>query len=619
MSCSIKLKNGVESCNVKKRNIDPLLRSRIIDEIESKKNKMKLNPCRKCIEKIRKSIFELKSTPEGMISFDTSKTIIESDLKSEKRQMDDLYFINIDITNNNIEHIVPASVSGKREYLNSFDGSGKLINNNFYVNYEPYSDLHFLFSTDKCINDLRHSFVYGNVVKTKEQILILNDKVNADEYILCIQKNNNFINMYYPQDGTELIKNKHFNTHCYDDIDEKEINNMIKIYNKNSLTNCQKCLFEPPDITKGIIARLLFFFYLMYAYDVSNRPIVLEGMIKNVWLGYVKKVTNDRHKLQNAFNKGINMIESIGFNYDEWILFFENHIDDYYEWHNNFEISEAEKIRNKYIIKKTNVPNVFVGYMDHENNYQDAPINLLDHLIFSIGDCTNCNINIKSNTKLCPTKYDPYLGVLATLKELNIQDININPNDQSIVDTLSKINHPIIPYYETVFNIIKECDEIINRAAFNDDDKINIIIQNLNLLKNYNDINSINSLCSFLYIIYTKNKKYFQSFTQYPQIIKYVNSQPNKLLKIETLCETLSSFDSSITELECTLNTLKNDKSYEIYQLLGNDKYEMSKSILNNIIIKNSKKDQNYSGGYYKVYHLSKKRYNKLSLYNDFL
>lgn len=80
------------------------------------KNAKKLNSCHTCVQKLRKTIFGLKSNTDGMRSFNGSKEIVDSDAKLQNRNMDDLYAINVPSRSANVEHIIPASISRKREY-----------------------------------------------------------------------------------------------------------------------------------------------------------------------------------------------------------------------------------------------------------------------------------------------------------------------------------------------------------------------------------------------------------------------------------------------------------------------------------------------------------------------
>jgi endonuclease I len=570
-----------------------------------------------------------------MQSFSASKQIVEADAKSQKKMINDLYAISVDNKNMNVEHIIPASISGKREYLNSFENS-QMLNNNFFVNYEPYGDLHFMFATDQCINGMRNSFVYGNVTDSMETIININDSsTKKNEYITCIQKKDDQIHLYFPKDSQIPVKDGHFTTHCYSEIDPSDISEMIKIYYNSQNADCKDCLFEPPDSTKGSIARVLFYFYLMYAYDVSKRPVVLKGMVDDLWLGYVGKTsiftskirgakdnkenvptsTSTQGNLQSIKGNQMNdMIKEYGFNQTGWIHFFENHIDEYYEWHTKFPINDSERQRNRYIIEKTNVPNPLIGSFDQNNNYVDASPDLFDHLFFSAGQCgdyDNCDNMVNSPNDLISdaltkfTQYDPYLSVMIALNELNIKQIHMHDDDKSIKNTLSRYPRDdngshIIEYHETVSEMMKICDEITIRISFslNPSPDILQIMDQVTTLKNtlFTSLKASEQLCEFF-----SGLKYDHVLKKENVVAKYLINESQRINNMVSQCHKKGFLHALNKYMQSNLfytifNVLSNDKSNVVYKLLGENKMRTNHGILTNLIALNRKSQEKSHG-----------------------
>jgi endonuclease I len=305
---------------------------------------MQLKPCHDCIKSLREKLFEIK-TKCDMQSFD----VIKNDVYNE---LYDLYsgVGNDIITKNkkkyNIEHVVPAHIMAPR--IKHWD------NDKFSINREPFHDPHILFPSLKIINDIRGNYIYGNLANNREGAII-NDKVTG------IVNQNNYLETkklnFKPPSGINVLTNK-------DQLNENE-NLDIYISEKaaRSKNDCDfgECIFQPSKEFSGDIARIVFYFYLMYAYDFRVRPYTHE----EPWL--------------SSFIRG----QCKGFNIKLWEKFFLEHIKDYFDWAANDKINDLEHKRNKAIIEITQVPNIFVGFYNKSDVYVNSSENtILEDLLF---------------------------------------------------------------------------------------------------------------------------------------------------------------------------------------------------------------------------------------------
>jgi endonuclease I len=373
------------------------------------------------IEDLRKKLFVLKTTNKGMMSFKESI--------NKMHNTHDLYNIrDNNNNNNNIEHVIPVIILGKREYLNSFDHISRAMDSNFYINYESYSDMHIMFMTNARVNTLRGDSSYDNVAASLCDVIKYNNinyKKSNNSYILVVYKDKGII--------TECIPGG-YNTSVSDNESvgkkQNEFKEMIKI--KVAAYNTKR-IFEPPDSMKGSIARIVFYYYLMYVHNIARRPVVLDGMIDDLWQAYVKK---DSTSSNTHPSRMIDYMNGYRFNKSDWTNFFKE--IRFYEWHKKYPVSEIEHDRNKHVISQTNVPNIFVGYYNKDGTYLESNPDIVDYILFGdnvpatvpatvpttrfdLNDIIKniADIDEKANEKITRVSYDPYLSPLIAINKLD--------------------------------------------------------------------------------------------------------------------------------------------------------------------------------------------------------
>jgi endonuclease I len=309
----------------------------------------KIIPCDHCISVLRKKLFKLK-TDNGMIAY---RDVVEL----AKWYLHDMYsgskpeIIWKNRDQYNIEHVVIAKIVGPRPTDESFP----------FINKEPYHDCHLLFPTKEIINTLRANFVYGKVADTREDAIkkSMADVINVDEIALYDLQPDNKIPASQLRQTATISLDKSRN----DDIFVTNKNSVIIEGDKEDYIFCDigKCLFQPSKNFSGDLARVVFYFLLMYAYDVTERPYTGE----TPWIGNVSR----EKKCQ-------------GFDFNAWKAFFHDHIDDFYDWAKTDPVNDIETRRNKEIIGFTSVPNIFVGYTTKDGTYHTSTMDVIDELFF---------------------------------------------------------------------------------------------------------------------------------------------------------------------------------------------------------------------------------------------
>jgi endonuclease I len=270
--------------------------------------KIELKPCKICIDNLREKLFKIKTTC-NLIPYNRVKEFIQ-------KKLVDLYTGPNKIQNitYNIEHVIPANIIAPRPTRDDI----------FFINKEPYHDVHLLFPTVSGVNSLRENLPYGIISNNRENIEQMNKSIGSKPIII------NGIHLY--SSDKQLAKQNKLDPIELKDLVDLKPNLDIYIHNN---------VFQPPAEYVGCIARIVFYFYLMYAYDFSVRPY------KNIipWFAHVKDNRNCK-----------------GFDKEKWDKFFLEHLSDYYNWAKNNNISDMETDRNKKIIQKFKVPNIFMGY-----------------------------------------------------------------------------------------------------------------------------------------------------------------------------------------------------------------------------------------------------------------
>lgn len=314
----------------------------------------KIIPCTKCIASLRKKLFKLK-TDNGMIAY---RDIIEL----AKSYLYDMYSgstpdsISSNRRNYNIEHSVLAKIVGPRPTDETFP----------FINKESYHDPHVLFPTNKDINTLRANFVYGQLADSRESALKVSKDlgvnisiVNKDEVLL---KSRTAPARFYTLRSSKGIDPSKLEV---DDIYIDDTHSVIKQGQDNDFVFCNigDCVFQPSKPFTGDIARIVFYYFLMYAYDTRARPYT--GEIP--WIGNVDRT------------RGLNCQ---GFDFAIWRTFFFDHLDEYYNWAKNDQINDMETTRNQHIIDITTVPNIFVGYYTSDDVYHTSSFDIIEELLF---------------------------------------------------------------------------------------------------------------------------------------------------------------------------------------------------------------------------------------------
>ena len=263
-----------------------------------------LKPCDICINSIRQKLYGIK------------KSVDDKDFNNNVKSFTDLYtgakFKDIadGAVKFNTEHVVPAHILSPR--------------NSIYAN-EAYYDIHLVFPTVTTINSIRGNNPYGDVV--------------GKEGFKYTQ--------IYPEIITPIDENKKMY------IGKKQQN----VFDHAKCNGT--CIVQPSNEYKGEIARIVFYYYLMYAYDITKRP----NTGQEPWF------INIRDK------------QCFGFNIGNWDEFFYEHLDEYYKWASDYGVSRDETARNKLKSRIMGIPNIFVGYYNGAK-YITSTMQIIDDLLF---------------------------------------------------------------------------------------------------------------------------------------------------------------------------------------------------------------------------------------------
>lgn len=348
------------------------------------------NPCSTCINNLRNKLFEIKSHMNMISYFNLQKFV--------KKISYDMYNIDSNIhfkSEYNIEHIVPASIFSV----------GFVNKNHVVLDKEPYHDIHILFPTLKNINTLRSNYSYDN-------LNILNSTACLTEKNVII-KNEGFVD-----DFNEFAKEKkifgkdiidpdiNYNDAICVDNEKSKIESKYDSgeYEEFKICKLGECIFSPPVEYRGDIARCIFYFYLMYAYDPSVRPY-----------------TNTLEWLQSGFkNKECRSLKG-------WDEFFKKEL--FLDWSKR-EIKDRETEKNKKIIEFFGVPNIFIGYYDN-GIYVKSNINMIEELFYGKIHDHDKYLNIKfisddvketfeSNKAIVKSKIEHFSRFHCNLKQIEI-------------------------------------------------------------------------------------------------------------------------------------------------------------------------------------------------------
>jgi endonuclease I len=553
----------------------------------------KINIPYELVNNIRNILFEIK-TKYGMIPYESTKNFLFYNPKiydiytNEPKTMTKIKLYNI-------EHVILSSIITNRP--------AKIFENEIFINNEPYHDSHILFPTLKIINSLRSNYIYGDIKESgfhfnkaiyPDTIQNIKDNMFADENVIDI----NITSRTEIPENPEKPENYDTNSNIYIDDDCK----YSKISDKTGIpfTKCNigECIFEPKEETSGTIARIVFYYFLMYAINPTVRPFTND----NPWLVY----NINQNKKKNI---------CFGLNFDEWKKFFYDKFYYYYYCAKKYPATKQEHDRNIEIINFTGVPNVFIGYINKDGEYIINTFKIIDELFGfeEINDISelfqvivNCKTegietnkifgssfdysknkyllgNTKTNILTC-SNHDFYKNIIDNQLELldNIQVYFINSlyNEtfDYILNLLNEItpifnNQPklkkILTYYEQLENNKFELEKLAEKVS----KKIKSILDDVLIYqKLYNIYLEIfNEIYIFNNFLKTSIKTKKQSIKS-PKIstankkksndtIKILEQQSNILESIIKKYKSPDEFKSSFTELivvECRKNSIVN-------------------------------------------------------------
>jgi len=304
------------------------------------------DPCVICITELRQKLFKLKSI-SGMIPYNNGARFAKNHIHDfysgshsilEHDHLGDTY---------NIEHIVPVTVFRSRRNIQMH----KIVQ----YSDEPIHDPHNFFATKKIINDVRKSHMYGDVLPSSTNtkmcinntVSVVKDRAVADD---LIQKDTN-------QHFAEVHVLDNFSAFPFDDKNSIICIDESKTVETKTVCDIANCIFSPPAINKGAIARCIFYMFLMYAFNPNQRPDT--PTVNHNWL------TNNGKTLP------------------KWNDFFYTNLPTYYKWAITHEISPDEENRNNELINFCGYPNIFVGYVDISGTYVRSTNEILNELLFS--------------------------------------------------------------------------------------------------------------------------------------------------------------------------------------------------------------------------------------------
>jgi hypothetical protein len=232
-----------------------------------------------------------------------------------------------------------------------------------YLNKEPYSDMHLIFPTRKDINTIRSNYMFMDFIVNDwdlqiDDVIIRPHQDGIDQQTVSKYDKASKYEAYVKDTRTMFFRKKCESKACYPG-DAR--------CTQNSFTY-EDCMFQPPDVMKGAIARSIFYFLLMYG-NSSKRPYTKH----EPWL--------HRYEFDEKFN-----FKNLNINDHMWKKFFGN-MRMFQRWARKYPVQEYEVLRNKDIEKFTGVPNIFIGY-------NGSPVvdsnDLINHLFFD-SDPNKCH------------------------------------------------------------------------------------------------------------------------------------------------------------------------------------------------------------------------------------
>jgi endonuclease I len=495
----------------------------------------KINIPNKIVEDIRDLLFKIK-TNYGMIPYSFTKNFLLNNPNIYDIYTNELKTID-KIRLYNIEHVVLASIITNR--------TARDFESEIFINNEPFHDPHILFPTLKIVNSFRSNYIYGDIKERGFHFSKAIDEstINIIKDEKIISENDIDINITTPLEAYNKNKNIYIDDVCkYSEFLDKTGHAYYKC-------DIGECMFEPKDESSGAIARIVFYYFFMYAFNPTIRPYTND----DPWLALNIKKVRERNIC-------------FGLNYDEWKKFFFDNFYYYYYCAKNYPATQLEHNRNIEIINFTGVPNIFIGYYNKEGEYIINTFKIIDELFgFEIADSVselnqvlvNCKTddietnktygssfdysknkylieNIKTNTLICGNR-DFYTNIITSQQKLfdNIQIYftdSIYENSYNYITELLITIDPIFQNYnQNNFNkIIKNySDDLQNNKnqlvelCEKISKKIKSILEDIQICKNlcklYNNIiNQIYKLICFLRVL-TKKEENIKKTSQSPK------------------------------------------------------------------------------------------------------
>lgn len=289
----------------------------------------------------------------------------------------------------NIEHVVPESM------FRRFDEDTQIK-----------IDYHITYPCILPINFLRQNYVLSNIPESEANVLVYiseNDFGKCSKHKEC-EKASNYIIIKNKTDATFRSIGQQFtnyNDMCISNrcpsskkfslinLDSKEdidsIEPVIKIKTKvcnydrfGNRNPFNKCLFEPIDSNKGIIARAIFYFYVTY-YNISGIRRNINSLLKDC---SSSKYDSD----------------------------CKNLIDLLLKWNEEHPITKSELKRNNIIFNKQYNYNIFVGIY---NQKQELCPKIFARFLFNP---SSLDLKDRENLKIL----ESYLKSLSTISKIDL-------------------------------------------------------------------------------------------------------------------------------------------------------------------------------------------------------
>lgn len=297
--------------------------------------KINLDPCRKCIIALRNKL----NSCYGNITYHDIQINAKNNVLYAIDPYTGLTYKNPgkNNPNTNLEHIMPSQMAcGVDDRDNSDRCPGRHDGQN-------------IFRTNIFVNSLRKNSVFGTIeerIKNNGECIIINGKniyiplsslCERDSDVDSSQKIDEFDNTIYSdiEKFNILKKDTSLNTYITTTYNENNLKLCCSIEANTSMNG--QCVIEPSDMYKGFFARIIFYYYLMYAFGWNDKRIDTNQDMSNM---------------------------------SEW-EFYERNMSLYYDWATNPKYNtmmKHEHTRNKKLIKFGGVPNIFVGYISNSTH-----------------------------------------------------------------------------------------------------------------------------------------------------------------------------------------------------------------------------------------------------------